>query len=292
MSYKIDRMKFVDYSSAIGLDGAVWWSKLPTKLPPVTNLVKTFDSISWGLIGISLVVISSLLAIVAYLGTHYGVGTTDYVNVLFVPFRMLNAENMPEWFGLNHQHPSRQRIFMPGFTGHYLLLLWSMTGMFLAMAYLCNTRAMLLTPIYEKPLDYTKELFSLGKIPVNNYKYTMWPQFLKNSPNKWERKAYETGFAYESFYDGDLLLQTAIYKDGTHSLLETYEIVAYQILHNPWYEDKTPPYFHVSKEVVRPYYHGWVYNKVSKWRDDLDMHILSFQQVLTKKSLKLVRFFL
>ena len=280
MSYKVDRMQFVDYSLAIGLDGAVWWSKLPTKVASMTNLIRTFDSVSCGLIGISLVLISSLLTIVAYLGTRYGVGTKDYVSVLLVPFRMLNAESMPRWFDQNNQHPSRQKTFMPGFTGHYLLLLWSMTGWFLAMAYLSNIRAMLLSPNYAKPVDYTKDLFSLGKVPVNAYKYGMWPRVLKNSPNKWEQKAYEVGFSMDYPSDRDLLLQTAVYEDGTHSLLTTYELVDYGILQNHWYNDKNPPYFHISKEVVRPYYHGWVYNKVSKWKDDLDMHILFIQQVM------------
>ena len=46
MSYKVDRMQFVDYSLAIGLDGAVWWSKLPTKVASMTNLIRTFDYVS------------------------------------------------------------------------------------------------------------------------------------------------------------------------------------------------------------------------------------------------------
>ena len=114
---------------------------------------------------------------------------------------------------------------------------------------------------------------------------------LKNSPNKWEQKAYEVGFSMDYPSDRDLLLQTAVYEDGTHSLLTTYELVAYGILQNPWYNDKNPPYFHISKEVVRPYYHGWVYNKVSKWKDDLDMHILFIQQVMKQTTFDLVRFF-
>ena len=279
-------MEFVDYSPGIGVDGVVWYSKLPQKVPPTTNLVKTFDTASWVCIGASLLLMSSLLTLVSYLGTHYGVGTTEYVNVLLVPLGMLNAESMPSWFNQNHRHPSRQRTFMPGFTGNYLLLLWSLTGMLLALAYLSNIRAMLLTPAFEKPVDYTKDLFAMGKIPVNDYKYGMWPQVLKNSPNKWERKAYETGFAFEKWSDRDILLETAVYAEGTHSLLTSFEFVAYTILQEPFYKDKIPPYFHISKEVVRPYYHGWVYNKVSKWRDDLDMHTLFVQQVLTHTSLK------
>ena len=89
----------------------------------------------------------------------------------------------------------------------------------------------------------------------------------------------------------DVLLQTVVYADGTHSLLTTYEFIAYEILSNPWYKDKTPPYYHISKEILRPYYHGWICNRVSKWKDDLDMHILFIQQVMKQTTFDLVRFF-
>ena len=34
------------------------------------------------------------------------------------------------------------------------------------MAFLSNIRAMLLKPVYEKPIDTTKNIFDVGKIPV------------------------------------------------------------------------------------------------------------------------------
>ena len=57
ISYKEQRIKFVDFSPPVGLDGAVWISKLPRKLPPATNLVRTFDSMSWLAIGVSMLVV-------------------------------------------------------------------------------------------------------------------------------------------------------------------------------------------------------------------------------------------
>ena len=32
-------------------------------------------------------------------------------------------------------------------------------------------------------------------------------------------------------------------------------------------------------EISRPYYHGWVYNKVSAWRESIDTHLLRLHQV-------------
>ena len=77
----------------------------------------------------------------------------------------------------------------------------------------------------------------------------------------------------------NILLQTVFYADGTHSLLTMYELIAYQLLSVSWYKDKTPPYFHVSKEVLRLSYHGLICNKVSKWKEDIDIHILLIQEV-------------
>lgn len=279
MSYKEARILFVDYSPAVGEDGSVWWSKLPQKLPPATNLVRTFDTTSWAMTGLAMLTVSLFLMLVSYLGSHYGVGTRDYVDVLIVPFRMLNAEAFPNWFDQNLQHPSRQKFFMPGFTGSSVLLLWSLFGSVIAMAFLSNIRNMLLSPVLEKPVDSTKDLILTGKIPINAFKGGFWPGYLQTSPNEWERKAYEIGEPYEEKSMRDVLLQTVVYADGTHSLLTTYEFIAYELLSNPWYKDKTPPYYHISKEILRPYYHGWICNRVSKWKDDLDMHILLLQQV-------------
>ena len=47
-----------------------------------------------------------------------------------------------------------------------------------------------------------------------------------------------------------------------------------------FYDNKPPPIFHISKEIIRPYYTGWIINKKSKWRNNVNAHILRFQQVL------------
>ena len=60
-----------------------------------------------------------------------------------------------------------------------------------------------------------------------------------------------------------------------------------QCLNDDFYLDKPTPIFHISTEVLRPYYYGWVVNKRSKWRNAVNAHILRFQQVrLNPTSLK------
>ena len=37
--------------------------------------------------------------------------------------------------------------------------------------------------------------------------------------------------------------------------------------------------FHLSKEHIRPHYHGWVFRKGSIWKELIDHHILQCEQV-------------
>ena len=38
--------------------------------------------------------------------------------------------------------------------------------------------------------------------------------------------------------------------------------------------------FHISKEQIRAYYHGWVLGKGSVWKDEIGTHILECAQVV------------
>ena len=281
VSYQEQRIRFVDYSPAVSVNGFVWFSKLPRKLPPATNLVRTFDTMSWVAIGVSMFLVSFFLIIVSLLGSHYGIGSRDYVDVFGVPFRMLNAEPFPKWFDQNQHNVASQKFFKPGFTGSFVLLLWSVMSMVIAMAFNSNIRAMLLSPVYEKTIDSTKDLVLSGTIPINGKINGFLQNYLRDSSNVWENKAFEIGQTFKENSMKEVLLQTKVYTEETHALLDKFEVVTYLVLRNPWYKNKTPPYFHISKEVVSPYYHGWICNKISKWKDDMDMHILSLQQVNT-----------
>ena len=56
-SYTNERQGLVDYSHGIGVDAMNWISKPPGKLPPSTNIVRTFDYYSWVMIAFSLIAV-------------------------------------------------------------------------------------------------------------------------------------------------------------------------------------------------------------------------------------------
>ena len=77
ISYTSERQEVVDYShgntscvtyhvpchvSGIGVDAMNWISKPPGKLPPSTNIVRTFDYSSWIMIGCSLAAVRWVLS--------------------------------------------------------------------------------------------------------------------------------------------------------------------------------------------------------------------------------------
>ena len=51
-------------------------------------------------------------------------------------------------------------------------------------------------------------------------------------------------------------------------------------LKNDYYVDKHTPIYHISKEVIRPYYLGWIIKKKTLWRNIINDHILRIQEVI------------
>ena len=88
MSYNAERALFIDYTHQLGIDGMVWVSKPPQKLPPITNILSIFDMTSWMLIFASMLTVSAALLAVSKVGTFYGGKSQDYVDVLLVSFRL------------------------------------------------------------------------------------------------------------------------------------------------------------------------------------------------------------
>ena len=148
-------------------------SKPPQKLPPATNIVRIFDYTSWLLILISMLSVSFSLVLASRLGLQYGVGTKDMVTLLLSPFQTLNAEPLPWWFNKDKRGErngyGKHSLFTPGFTGNYLLLMWALLGSLISLVFKWNIRAMLMKPVFQKPIDSTKDIFTGEKTTFNNY---------------------------------------------------------------------------------------------------------------------------
>ena len=65
-------------------------------------------------------------------------------------------------------------------------------------------------------------------------------------------------------------------------MLSMLPIIA-NCLKDDHYVDKPTPIYHISKEVIRPYYLGWIIKKKTLWRNIINDHILRIKEV-SKKS--------
>ena len=192
---------------------------------------------------------SLVLLLVSKVGTSYGVGTADITAVLITPFQMLNAEHLPVWFSRREGHG--RPFFSRGFTGNYLLLLWAVLGSLITLAFLCNIRAMLMKPVFEKPIDSTRDIFRAGNIPTIGDSGGFWPKYMRQSSNEWERLAGKTGDVYDSGEERMNIIVEKIYKDNSHVSLEHPQTVAFMLQNDEYFKSKQPPIFHLSCELFR-----------------------------------------
>ena len=247
ISYTVERGSFIDYSHPVGVDAMKWMSKPPEKLPPATNIIRIFDKTTWLLIFVSMLATSFMLLLASRAGQSYGVGTADFTSVLLTPFQTLNAEALPVWFSRR----ATRGFFSPGFTGNYLLLMWTVMGNLITMAFLCNIRAMLMKPVFQKPIDSTKDIFTVGKIPINDVAGGFWSEYMKTSTNEWEKLAGHTGYASKSSQERNRDMIEKVYEAGSHVYLNNPESIAFKIQDMEYFKDKPLPIFHISREMIR-----------------------------------------
>ena len=242
-----ERGSFIDYTHPVGVDSMIWMSKPPQKLPPATNIIRIFDRVTWLLTFISMAATSFMLLVVSFAGLSYGVGTADISAILLTPFRTLYAEPLPAWFDKRGPRAFLSR----GFTGNFLLLMWAVLSNFIVMAFLCNIRAMLMKPVFQKPIDTTRDIFITDKIPIVAAAGGFWPEYMRTSSNEWERLAGETGYGYKNSQERNKDLIEKIYIAGSHVLLTEPEFMAFKIQTSEYFKDKDPPIFHISRERIR-----------------------------------------
>ena len=73
-------------------------------------------------------------------------------------------------------------------------------------------------------------------------------------------------------------LKIHVFKEEEFSKLSMIMPVT-QCLNDDFYAKKPTPVFHISREILREYYIGWIIKKKSIWRNVLNGHILKYQQV-------------
>ncbi|XP_023327576.1 uncharacterized protein LOC111700771 [Eurytemora carolleeae] len=258
MGYSAIRQTHVDYTHHLLPMHFRWISKAPGKVAPYKNFILCFDPMVWlGFIS-SLIAMSLAVAGAVKVGQLYGMQYKDTYWALFVPMAYLSQEGDQKMFNSAKNNSGR------GFSGNFLLLNWGLTGMLLTFAYSSNLLALLTKAEYGAPINNMEDVVKSGqRIQVAK---ASWIQgYLSTSGGYWEQKASEK------------LLNSTNERDGKDiSYRTTIDFYGRFISGDPRYSKL--PKVHFSKEIIRPYYTGWVVQKISNLLDPMNMHILRMHQ--------------
>ena len=265
VAYTPDRASFVDFTTPLLERVTKWVSKAPGKKSSAMSLTKIFDTTSWLLTFVSMVLVSAILIAANKLENYIGSRKLDFVLLIFTPLAMLNAEAMPTDDVTNKKS---RRVY----TRNIILLHWSVMGMVLAFCFLCNLRAMILKPSMETPVDTSQELLAKGKTPI--VVAGLWQEYLLHSVNEWQRKAETVALILPNPTYIQQNLYSLVQEAETHSVLAMPEEIAHALKNK-----KNSPETHFSKENLGSYYSSWVTSKLSPWKKLLDSHIGLIQQV-------------
>ncbi|XP_023331264.1 uncharacterized protein LOC111703537 isoform X2 [Eurytemora carolleeae] len=265
ISYTRDRAAFVTYTSQIEVEATHFVSKFPGIKSYMDNIVKVFDVYTWLAILGSLILATIVLLAITKVLKELGFKQPDCVLTLLMPLSLLNAEGMPDCFLFR-----RKRVF----SGSFLLMTWALACTLLTFAFSSNLRSILLAPSYDIPVDTSAQIverrMSLILAPGENWNY----EYFSTSSNLAQVKMLENIVFIKDVEDS----MRASYQQKSLIFLGHEEVILGLTKNNPEYPENKPS-FYFSKELIRPYYYGWIVEKNSKWMAHINRHILLGQQV-------------
>ena len=86
-SCTIERSEDVSCSPPNNFSPMYYITRTPRPLPPTTSLIRIYTSECWFYIFLCIFCVSVFCLAAGKIGTYYGVGTSDYVDISLVPFR-------------------------------------------------------------------------------------------------------------------------------------------------------------------------------------------------------------
>ncbi|XP_023342257.1 uncharacterized protein LOC111711987 [Eurytemora carolleeae] len=257
-----ERLSFVGYMNALILPNFRGWiTKYPEKKSPSGNIIMIFDSYTWMLILISLIVASLVMLLISYVLRAMGFKKLDNVLVVLMPFSLLNAEAMPDWF-----LDSNKRVY----SGSIFLLTWALASTILTFGFSSILRAILLAPSWEPYMDTS--------VQIAERKMTLLWHF--NCYVKYDSRLTSHNPAVPKIINTAVFCETkeqvlnAIAEHGIENIVfdEGQE-------HNMNIMEMFPEVkFYVSKEKLDKDQTFWIIQKNSIWFELMNNHVLRCNQ--------------
>ncbi|XP_023331676.1 glutamate receptor ionotropic, delta-2 [Eurytemora carolleeae] len=259
MSYTVERAAVVKYSQILGDNIIVWISKFPKKTASLFNVVQVFDFYSWCAIPISFLGVGIALLLIYHPIEINGIKKPDTVLVLLLP--------TDTWF-----KEEQAKVI----SGSIVVMVWGLSSLFIMLAFSCNLRAILLSPSYESPIDTSKDIVQKNMISVLSG--SAWHyNYLFTSQDPWQRRILDNYKFKDTTLSFDSLLWN-VYANENEVIPAGKDRVLVNMQNNKTFSDMNTAVFYFSKEELMAYFAGWVFQKETKWEDDVNDHILLCHQ--------------
>ena len=149
------------------------------------------------------------------------------------------------------------------------LLVWSIFGGVLLYAFNSNFLSMLVSPSFENTLDTGDDILEAGMSPISKDS-TFYKSIFETSTNPTMIKLGKTALYTKEWQPNSLIIQKVL-NERTHAWL---------IGSIPFVEYLPYRWFHKSRESIgSAIWSCWIVNKQWKNQEQLQKHILFFQQV-------------
>ncbi|XP_023323474.1 uncharacterized protein LOC111697638 [Eurytemora carolleeae] len=161
-------------------------------------------------------------------------------------------------------------------SGRIVVTIWSFGSLFIILAFSCNLRAILLSPSFKSPIDTSKDIVLKNKLSVLSA-YSWHYNYLSTSKDPWQRDTLKNYKFKDATLSTDEVLWN-VYTEENEVTPEPKDQVLVIIRNNKTFSGMNTPVFYFSKEKLMPYFAGWVFQKETKWENDINNHILLCHQ--------------
>ncbi|XP_023347167.1 uncharacterized protein LOC111715988 isoform X2 [Eurytemora carolleeae] len=244
IAYTFGRSKLVDCTMGRRLGGEGWSTQFPQKKPAYENLLKVFDKYTWLGILVSLISVDMAILLISMMIKTLGFKQPDCVLVVLMPFSLLNAEGMPDWFIF-----CKKRVY----SGSILLLTWALASLLVTMGFSCNLRAMLLFPSWDPFLDTSAQMAERDMTVVWESDFMVFYDKIKRSEDPDIIKLMTTARIVSNKEE----VNDVIADKGLKNL----------VFYTPFLLPESYDFYESDEKIAQAYVGGWIIQKKSIWAE-------------------------
>ena len=153
-----------------------------------------------------------------------------------------------------------------------MTIIWSFLSGVLTYGFLCNFRTMLISPILETPIDHPEQILEREMSLMTYTGGEFWKGFLNTSDNPTYRKLAELMDVPSNETEMRKWLVEDVLGAGTRVYMSNTPLPDVEFYLGDYYYSKS------LVGGVSPWYH-WVINKKWHLNDELNEHLIRWQQV-------------